>query len=327
MYESYTISVIIPAYNAESFLRRSLDSALSQTCKPFEIIVIDDGSTDGTAEISGSYGDAIRYIYQDNAGGSSARNTGIKAAKGKWVAFLDVDDEWLPHHLENAVKIFSKHSDLKWYGASFKQYLHESGELLKKFKEKKTNLLIDNAYFKDFMLALPPYAHYYTSTMVIHKSVFDVVGVFDTGQSYGHDIDLWYRIGLHFSKFGYSNEVAAHKYERKSSITYTKKIYYKDLLEKYRKREIMAENMGKEVRRRVEPWIIYWILILIKKSMYISDLQAIKHILTIFKHRLSSHWRFLIYIYLFAPWSMRLYFTLRYKIYRNTKAVKDLRNQ
>ncbi|MDD4356928.1 MAG: glycosyltransferase family A protein [Smithellaceae bacterium] len=105
MNDPFRISVVIPAYNGEPYLRRSIDSALAQTFRPMEIIVVDDGSTDGTAAVAKGYGDAIRNIRQKNGGVSAARNTGIKASQGDWVAFLDVDDEWRTYHLENAVKV------------------------------------------------------------------------------------------------------------------------------------------------------------------------------------------------------------------------------
>lgn len=94
------ISVIIPAYNSERYLRAAVDSALSQTYAPVEVVVVNDGSTDGTATILAEYGDRIRAISQRNGGSSAACNAGVAAARGKWVAFLDADDEWLPRKLE-----------------------------------------------------------------------------------------------------------------------------------------------------------------------------------------------------------------------------------
>lgn len=96
-----TVSVIIPTYNRADCLTRSIDSVLSQDYKEYEIIVVDDGSTDNTRKILQPYMDKglIRYMYQDNAGCAAARNTGINAAKGDWIAFLDSDDRWLPDKL------------------------------------------------------------------------------------------------------------------------------------------------------------------------------------------------------------------------------------
>ena len=88
------ISVIIPTYNRKHTLNRAIHSVLSQTFQPWEIIAVDDGSTDGTKEWLAKMYPAIRYIHQSNSGVSAARNVGIKTAQGDWLAFLDSDDEW-----------------------------------------------------------------------------------------------------------------------------------------------------------------------------------------------------------------------------------------
>lgn len=93
---SITVSVVIPAYNAGEYLGRAIDSVLAQTQPAAEIIVVDDGSADNTADVAQGYGERIRFIQQENAGASVARNTGIEAAASEWIAFLDADDEWLP---------------------------------------------------------------------------------------------------------------------------------------------------------------------------------------------------------------------------------------
>ena len=90
------ISVVIPVYNAEPYLRRSIASVLSQTFLPVEIIVVDDGSTDASAEIVKTFSSAVQYVYQKNGGASPRGNTGIKYSRGDWIAFLDVDDQCAP---------------------------------------------------------------------------------------------------------------------------------------------------------------------------------------------------------------------------------------
>lgn len=102
-----TVSAIIPAYNRESTIKRSVDSALAQTYANMEVIVVDDGSTDRTVEVLRSYGDRIRVIVQKNAGPSAARNTGIRAARGEVIAFLDSDDEWLPEKINRQIRLMT----------------------------------------------------------------------------------------------------------------------------------------------------------------------------------------------------------------------------
>lgn len=95
-----TVSVIIPAFNAEKFLRETLESALGQTVPPLEVIVVDDGSTDGTVALVERFRGAVRLLRQANGGVARARNAGAAQAKGEWLAFLDADDVWLPGKLE-----------------------------------------------------------------------------------------------------------------------------------------------------------------------------------------------------------------------------------
>jgi hypothetical protein len=106
---SPTISVVIPCYNGTKFLRETLDSVLAQTLPALEVIVVDDGSTDGSAGIADSYGPPVRVIRQPNQGESVARNRGIEEAKGEWVAFLDADDLWLPDKLAEQAKLMAPH--------------------------------------------------------------------------------------------------------------------------------------------------------------------------------------------------------------------------
>ncbi len=91
---------VIPAYNRETTVARAIESALAQTHAPAEIIVIDDGSQDGTAEAVAAFGDRVRYVYQENAGAAAARNHGLRLAQAEWVALLDSDDYWATDHLE-----------------------------------------------------------------------------------------------------------------------------------------------------------------------------------------------------------------------------------
>lgn len=103
------ISAVIPAYNAEDTIARALRSVLDQTCPVDEIIVVDDGSTDGTGEIVQKQFPQVTYICQDNQGAAAARNRGIEAASGDWIAFLDADDEWLPEKTRRQKQVIEAH--------------------------------------------------------------------------------------------------------------------------------------------------------------------------------------------------------------------------
>ena len=103
MQKRLQMSAVIPTYNRAALVGRAVESALAQECAPSEIIVIDDGSVDDTRRVLEAYGDRVRYVYQANAGVSSARNRGVREAKFEWIAFLDSDDYWTPSHLRRIV--------------------------------------------------------------------------------------------------------------------------------------------------------------------------------------------------------------------------------
>jgi glycosyltransferase involved in cell wall biosynthesis len=106
---SPVISCIVPVFNAERYLRETLDSVMGQTYRPLEIIVADDGSTDATASVVAAYGDRVRYLLQPNGGPAAARNLGLRAVSGEFVAFIDQDDLWNPEKLARQMARFQAH--------------------------------------------------------------------------------------------------------------------------------------------------------------------------------------------------------------------------
>lgn len=117
------ISIIIPVYNAESYIKKTIQSVLNQTYRPVEIIVVDDGSTDQSAEnIRQFQQPEVKYHFQSNLGAASARNRGIELAKGEYLSFLDADDLWLPNKLELQMRSFQKHPELDMVFGHIKQF-------------------------------------------------------------------------------------------------------------------------------------------------------------------------------------------------------------
>ena len=109
--EPYDVTAVIAVYNGADLIRRAIDSVLAQTRAVDELIVVDDGSTDSTREIVTGYGGRIRYIYQQNGGVAAARNSGVRNAASEWIAFLDHDDEWLPHKIERQLPLLKANPD------------------------------------------------------------------------------------------------------------------------------------------------------------------------------------------------------------------------
>jgi glycosyltransferase involved in cell wall biosynthesis len=123
------VSVIIPAYNGDRFIQKTIDSVLAQTFTDYEIIVIDDGSQDNTSQVLESYGKNIQYIYQHNQGVAAARNRGIDLAKGELIAFLDQDDLFLPHKLAAQVACLEAHPEAGMVHSGW-QRINDCGEML-----------------------------------------------------------------------------------------------------------------------------------------------------------------------------------------------------
>ena len=105
------VTVVVPAYNSSAFLRQAVDSALGQTYPFVEVIVVDDGSTDGTTEVVAGYGSKIVFIHQRNAGVAAARNTALRVARGELVAYLDADDVWDPDKVRRQVEFLAAHPE------------------------------------------------------------------------------------------------------------------------------------------------------------------------------------------------------------------------
>lgn len=207
------ITVVIPLYNAAQCVSRAIDSVLAQSFSDYEIIVVDDGSIDNTSQVIERYGGKVRYIRQDNAGPAAARNRGISEAKGQWIAFLDADDEWLADKLLLQMEILKRNPELKWCGSNFAMELDGNKrpavnpDIIRKTLAGRD--YFEN-YFRDSIKGHSPTAIITsTITLVIHKSVFDQTGLFDTSLVRQEDYDMWVRIACRFPQMGYIAEPLA----------------------------------------------------------------------------------------------------------------------
>jgi len=130
------ISVVIPTYNRIELLKRSIDSVINQTIKPSEIIIVDDGSNDGTEAMVKKQYDSLKIIKQKNKGASAARNSGIKASSGEWICFLDSDDEWKNDKLEKQITAVANNSDYKFFHSN-EIWIKNGKRINQKKKHKK----------------------------------------------------------------------------------------------------------------------------------------------------------------------------------------------
>ena len=183
------VSVIIPTYNRCWILKEAIDSVLSQNFSDFEIIVVDDGSTDATNELLSTYGDQITTICQKNKGVSAARNVGISIAKGDYIAFLDSDDMWLTEKLSCQHDFFQSHSEA-FICQTDEIWIRNGVRVNPKNRHKKPSGIIFEPSLQ-LCLVSP-------SAVMIKKSLFDAVGLFNESFPACEDYDLWLRIGLHY---------------------------------------------------------------------------------------------------------------------------------
>lgn len=203
------ISVIIPAFNSAESITRSIESVLGQSYKDFEIIVVDDGSSDETSELVKKFGSKVNYIYQENSGASVARNTGIAAAKGGWIAFLDADDQWLPEKLDSQMKLFERNPDIKWCSSNWLQ-TNGPKQAPAGDKTKITAGLNGKNYFENyFTAALKGCCPILTSTIIVERTVFYEVGDFDPAFLRAQDQDMWWRIAHYHPRIGYIPQMLA----------------------------------------------------------------------------------------------------------------------
>jgi len=205
-----TISVVIPVYNAAEFIGEALDSVFAQTCLPLEVIVVDDGSEDHTPDVVASYADKVTYIRKERGGPGSARNVGIRAASGQWIAFLDGDDIWLPTLLERLARAASQtHANLVFCdsqhlingNASNTSRLESYG-----LKKRLRTLAPYGVMLDPFRLFLEERCYIFTPGVMIEREALVDVGLFDETFYCGEDLDLWLRLSMHY-RFAVIGEV------------------------------------------------------------------------------------------------------------------------
>jgi len=179
------VSVIIPTWNRSGYLARALESVYAQSLLPYEVIVVDDGSTDDTREIIAQHFSKVRYLYQENRGVSSARNTGIRAAGGDWIALLDSDDCWLVNKLEHQQQLLRANPDAR---------ICHSDEIWirngKRVNPMKKHAKRGGHIFKHCL----PLCAISPSSTVIRRDLFDEIGLFDESLPACEDYDLWLRL-------------------------------------------------------------------------------------------------------------------------------------
>ena len=219
--ENPLFSVVIPLYNKADTIERTIQSVQSQTFRDFELIIVNDGSTDNSlavverlsAEIS------IRIVDKKNGGVSSARNMGVKIAKGKYIALLDGDDVWLPGHLSMMAGAIKKYPDVKFFGGGYKRH---TGAWIY-FTIPWGNCRIKDVY-STFRWGQP----INSSTVVIEKELWEKVGGFDERYSFYEDYEFFFRIGLHTECCVVNKHSGVYMFDAAEQATKKKRVINRD---------------------------------------------------------------------------------------------------
>ena len=200
------VSIVIPAYNASNYLSEAIESALNQTYKNFEIIVVNDGSNDNgaTRAVAEKYGNRIRYYEKNNGGSSSALNYGIKNMTGEWFSWLSHDDVYYPSKLEEEIKLLNSlsvdFSDKEAVGKNIifgaADIIDGSGRVIKRISKnqlKNTSEKINNPESGLRLIADPTQDGFHGCSCLIHRIAFENHGMFDEDLRLLNDMDLWFR--------------------------------------------------------------------------------------------------------------------------------------
>lgn len=196
------ISVIIPAFNASEFIGETLDSVFSQTFTDFEVIVINDGSpdTDELERVLQRFPAKLHYLKQENQGAAAARNTGLRAARGEFVAFLDADDTWLPVFLEKQLELLKRtNADLVFADASLFGDSPLAGRTFMQMHPSRGEVTPEKLLSVKVTVI--------TSTVLARKAPILAVGLFDESVRRGHDFELWLRLAKAGFRFDYQRDV------------------------------------------------------------------------------------------------------------------------
>jgi glycosyltransferase involved in cell wall biosynthesis len=173
------VSCIVPVFNGERFLREAIESIFAQTHDPLEILIADDGSTDGTASIVADFGNRLRYLRQENQGPAAARNLGIRAATGDFIAFLDADDLWHPQKLERQIACFRARPEVE-YCVTYCQNFWVP-ELKAEAERYRTHRIAR------------PMPGFVTVTLVARRGMFELVGLFNSELGHGDSTEWFLR--------------------------------------------------------------------------------------------------------------------------------------
>lgn len=226
------VSIVIPTFNRARYLRDALDSVFGQTVRNFEVVLIDDGSTDDTKDVIKQYGSEIRYFYQENSGRSVARNRGLAEARGEYIAFLDSDDIWYPDHLQRQFDYLDRHSDTVFLHGLIDE-IREDGTKEIRGSQQLARLFAKANKKKYTYEKLLDSCLIFTSTLLVSRKLLEEVGGYAPGLLAREDLELYLRI-VRVARIGYLGGTPITSYRRHAGNVYIE-LGNKAILGEYKK--------------------------------------------------------------------------------------------
>lgn len=234
------VSIIIPVYNGSNYMQGAIDSALAQTYKNIEVIVVNDGSTDNTEEIALSYGDRIRYLRKDNGGVSSALNLGIKEMRGDYFSWLSHDDVYFPEKVQKEVEALCKFNDDRAIALCGSIQINKTSDIIQKNKNNRY-LSVQRVNSWDVsLLALIKSGSFNGCALLIPKKAISEAGGFDESLRFSQDFLMWAKILLQKFNLVYISEPYVKNRVHDGQLTQSgRNIFYSDAL--YITKELYVE--------------------------------------------------------------------------------------
>lgn len=224
------ISVVIPTFNCERFLRKAINSALAQTYRDFEIILVDDGSTDGTQALVAEFGTSVCYISQSNQGVSAARNLALSKASGEFIAYLDADDMWNPEKLALQVEFLDAHPNCGFVHSEVAVIDEQDNVLHARFNQETGRAVPQGQCTREILLR----CHIQTLTVVERRRAFDRVGGFDWRMPVAQDYLHWILVVLQGYEVGYIPHPLGQYRWRAGSLMASQRRLLKDFVTIYK---------------------------------------------------------------------------------------------
>lgn len=213
------VSVVIPTYNAERYLGAAIESVLGQTATDLEVVVVDDGSTDGTEGVVRSYRDRVKYLKQENTGVAVARNRGIAESRATYVAFLDADDTWLPGKLERQLEALKSNGRYRLCYAAHAVVDDDLRPLGVRHSPRRSTMIEDLILLGNVVGSI--------CTVLCERNLFDQAGGFDPGLSQCADWEMWLRLAM-LTDFLYLDEPLVTYRQHGTSMSRNIPLYERD---------------------------------------------------------------------------------------------------